>query len=281
MRTLATSGVDAPQIQTAFTSSSPSTSSPNATINSPHRPHATGATQTTGVPAPSGADTPQRTRQERASKQAAQRHQPHHHAATAIREHRASSAGRGAVPSPTNTAATLGTAQRQMSPAPGPTGDPAQQLQTPPDASTRGRQPAASQAVATQAHSEPRPHHGTPIWPTEGPTQAPPEGPPQTDAYRYPNRHQRGRPLGIVHPHSHNPTESPSPRGAICWPRHKPSQHPSGTTTHKPGRQYGLQVRHLAVARLSTRVRTPTRTRRAPPSRLTPRGPPIREASPG
>ena len=64
---LAPSGVDTPQSPTASLSSSPSTSSPHATVNSPHQPQATDATRTTGVPAPSGAGTPQSPRQEGAS----------------------------------------------------------------------------------------------------------------------------------------------------------------------------------------------------------------------
>ena len=105
VRALGPSGVDAPQSQTASTSCSLSASTPHATINSPHRPQADDATPTTGVAAPSGAGTPQNTRQERASKRAAQRHQPQHHALTAVREHRASPARSRAVLSPTNTAA--------------------------------------------------------------------------------------------------------------------------------------------------------------------------------
>ena len=71
------------------------------------------------------------------------------------------------------------------------------------------------------------------------------------------------------------------PQETICGARHKPNRRPSGTMPHQPGRQYGPQNRHLSVARPPTRARAQTRTRYTPPSRLTPRGPQAREASPG
>ena len=286
-------GVNAPQSPTASTFSSPSTSGPHATVISPHRPQATDATRTTGVSAPPRAGTPQSCRQERASKRAARRHRPQHHAATAIQEHRASPAGRGAVCSPQNTAAVgtrpeklLGTAHPQMSPAPGPTRDPAPQPQTPHNASPCGRQ-----AAAKKARPEPGAHHCTPILPTEGPRGARTKGPPTQTRTATLTDSTNARPLSTVRPHAHNPAESPSPQDpatpSASAPRcHLPSPaqakpHPHGTTTHQPGRQYGPQKRHLAVARPPTRARTQTRTRRAPPSRLTPRGPPIRKARQG
>ena len=70
VRALPPSETGAPQSPTTSTSSSRSTST------------STDATRTTGVPAPSGACKPQSPRQERASKRAAQQHQPQHHTAT-------------------------------------------------------------------------------------------------------------------------------------------------------------------------------------------------------
>ena len=244
VRALAPSGLDAPQSRTGSTSSSPFASTPHATVNSPHRPQATDATRTTGVPAPSGAGTPQSPGQERASKQAAQRHQPQHHAATAVREHRASRAGSGAVLSPTNTAAVgnrpeqpLGSAHPQMGRAPGPKGDPAPQPQTPPDASTRGRQPAARQAATTQAQLEPRLRHGTPIGLMEGPRHAPPEGPPRQTRTATPTDTTNARALGTVRPHAHNPTESPSSQAPATRSASAPGGHPPAPAQAEPASQ--------------------------------------------
>ena len=238
---LAPSVVGAPQSPTASTSSSPSTSTPHATVHSPQRPQATDATPTTGVPAPSGADTLQSPRQERAFKRAAQRHQPQQHAATVIREHQASPARRGAMPSPTNTATAdsrprqpLGTVHPQTSQGPGPTGDPAPQPHTPPDASARDNQPAARQAAFTQADPEPYAHHSPPIRPTEGPTHAPSEGPPTQTCTATPtdaNIARPERPLGIVRPQAHNPTENPIPQAPATPSTSAPGCHPQAPGT--------------------------------------------------
>ena len=75
----------------------------------------------------------------------------------------------------------------------------------------------------------------------------------------------RGAPVPKLHGHP-----ARRPRGSIRRPRHRPSRRPSSSTTHQPDRQYGQQKRHLAIARPPTRTRI--RTRRTPPSRLTPRG---------
>ena len=60
------------------------------------------------------------------------------------------------------------------------------------------------------------------------------------------------------------------PQGTIRRPRHKPNWHPNNATTHQPDRQYGPRKHHLAVTRPPARTRT--RTRRTPPSWLTPHG---------
>ena len=105
-----------------------------------------------------------------------------------------------------------GTAHPHMGTAPCPTGSPAPQPQTPPGASTRGRQPAANRAAATQGHPEPRPRHGTPDRPTEGPAYAPPEGPPTRTRTATPTDTTNTRASGTGPPHAHNPTESPNPQ---------------------------------------------------------------------
>ena len=224
VRALAPSGVGAPQGPTAPTSSGPSTSAPNAPVTTPHRQHAANATQTTDAPAPSRAGAPRSPRQERASKRAAQRHQQQHNAATGIQGHRASPAGSRAVPSPRNTGAVgtrpeqpPGTAHLHMDPAPSPTGSPGPQPQTPTCASTHSHQPAASRAAATQAHLEPRPRHGTPDRPTEGPAYAPTKDPSTQARAATPTDTTSTRPSGTVHPHAHNPTEGPKPQ-ALATP---------------------------------------------------------------
>ena len=157
------------------TSPDPSTSAPPTPAAEPHQQHAADATRTTGGPAPSRADTPQSPRQERASKRAAQRQPTQHHAATGSRGHLASPARSGALPGPTNTGAVgtqpgqpPGTAHPHRVPAPSPTGSP--QALTPSVAPAHGPRPAASQAATTQAHPEPRPHHGAPDRPAADPT---------------------------------------------------------------------------------------------------------------
>ena len=226
---LAPSGAGAPQIPTTSTSSRPSTSAPQATIHLPHRMQATEATRTAGVLGPSGAGTPQSCRQERASKRAAQRHQLPHHAATAIWEHRASPAGRETMPSHTNAATAgaqleqpLGTVRPPTSRRPGPTGDPGPRPQTPPDACTRGHQPAAP----AQANPESHPHHSPPVRPTKGPTHAPSKAPPTQICTATPTDATSARPeqpLGTLRPQAQIPTGSPSP------------QAPATTSTWAPG----------------------------------------------
>ena len=227
----------------APTSSGPSTSSPHAPVTSPHRQHAADATRSTDVPASLTAVAPQSSRQERASKQAAQQDQPQRHAATGIQGHRTSPAESGALPSPTNTAAVStrpakspGTAHPHMDPAPGPTGSLAPQPQSP-----SGRQPAASKPAATQAHPEPRPRHGTPDRPTEGPLYAPPEGPPTQARTATPTDTSNTRPSGTVHPHAHNPTESPNPEAPAT-----PSTTTQGDHLQAPAHAEPASQRHHA-----------------------------------
>ena len=83
----------------------PSTPARPTPVATPHQQRAANAARTTDAPAPSRAGTQQSPRQERASKRAAQPQPPRHHTATGIQGHRASRAGRGPVPSPTNTGA--------------------------------------------------------------------------------------------------------------------------------------------------------------------------------
>ena len=197
---------------TSSTSPSPSTSAPPTTVATPHQQRATDATQTTGDPAPSGTGSPQSPRQERASKRVAQQQPPQHHTATGIQGHRASTAGCGAIPSPTNTGAVgiqfeqpPGTAHPHREPGQSPTGS--QQPPTPPSASAHGPRPATSQAAATQADPEPRPHHGTPDRPAAGPAYALPDGP-RTQAHTAMlTDTTTAQPSDIVHPHTHGPTE--------------------------------------------------------------------------
>ena len=233
VRPLAPSGTGAQRSQTTSTSPSPSTSIPRAYIHSPHRPQTTDATQTVGDPAPSGAGTPQSPRQELASKRAAQRHQPQHHAATEIREHQASPAGRGTMPSHRNTATAnarpeqpLGTTRPPTGPGPGPAGNTDPQPQTPPDASTRGHRPAP----LAQANAELHPHGSPQVRPTASPTHTLSDSPPTQTRTATPTDATSARPerpLGTMRPHAHIPTGSPSPQAqatACTWtPRYHPS----------------------------------------------------------
>ena len=202
---------------TSSTSFGPSTSTPPTPVATPHQQRAADATRTTDAPARSRAGTPQSPRQERASKRAAQRNPPQHHPATGIQGHRASHAGSGAVPSPTNTGAAgtrpeqpPGTANPHREPTSSPTGSP--QPQTPPGASARGHQPAAGQAAATQAQPEPRPRHGAPDRPAAGPAYAPPEDPPTQAHAATPTDTATTRPSDTVRPHTHDPTEGLDPQ---------------------------------------------------------------------
>ena len=202
---------------TSSTSPSPSTSAPFRPVAAPHQQHATDATRTTGDPAPSRASTPQSPRQERAFKRAAHRQPTQHHKATVSRGHRASPAGSGAIPSPTNTGA-VGTKPKQppstahphREPAPSPTGSP--QPPTPPVAPAHGPRPAASQAAATQARPEPHPHHGTPDRPAADPAYTPPDGPPTQAHTAAPTDTTAARPSNTVHAHTPSPTEGLTPQ---------------------------------------------------------------------
>ena len=146
--------------------------------------------------------------------------------------------------SPTNTAAVgtqpkqpPGTAHPQMGSAPGPTGDRAPQPQTPPGASTRGRQPAACQAAATQANPEPRPRHGTPNRRTEGPSHAPPEGPPTHTRTATPTDVTNTRPFRTVRPNTNNATKSPSPQAPATPSASTPGDHPQAPAQAEPASQ--------------------------------------------
>ena len=202
---------------TSSTSPSPSNSAPPTAVATPHQQRATDATWTAGDPAPSRAGTPQSPRQERASKLVAQREPTQHHKATGIRGHRASPAGSGAIPSPTNAAAVgtqpeqpPGTAHPHRERAPSPTGGP--QPLTPPVASAHGPRPAASQAAATQAQPEPRPHHGPPDRPAVSPAYAPPEAPPTQAHTATPTDTTTARPSDTMQPHFPGPTEGLIPQ---------------------------------------------------------------------
>ena len=154
---------------------------------------------------------------ERASKRAAQRQATQHHTATGIQGHRASPAGSGAIPNPTNTRAVgtqpeqpPGTANPHREPAPSPTGSP--QPLAPPVAPAHGPRPAASQAAATQAHLEPRPHHGTPDRPAAGPAYATLDGPPTQAQTATPTDTTAVRPSDTVHPRTPGPTQGLIPQ---------------------------------------------------------------------
>ena len=191
---------------TSSTTPSPSTSALPTHVATSHQQRATDTTRTTDAQAPSRASTPQSSRQERA----AQQQPPQHQTATGIQRHRA-------IPSPTNTGAvgtkpdqSPGTAHPHREPTPSPVGSP--QPLTPPVVSAHGQRPAASQAAATQAHPEPRPHHGTPDRPTAGPAYAPP-GSPLTQAHTAtPTNTTTTRPSDTVQPHTHDLTEGLVPQ---------------------------------------------------------------------
>ena len=199
------------------------------------------------------------------------------------------------MPSPTHTGAVgtrpeqpSGTAHLHMDSAPSPTGSPAPQPQTPPGASTHGHQPAASRAAAKQVHPAPRPRHGTPDRPTEGPAYAPPEDPSTQARAAALTDTTSTRPSDTVHPHAHNPTQGSNPQAPAASSRAAPGDQPPTAQAepasqrrhaHQPGRRYGPQNHHIPVARPPTR--TQVQTRHTPPSRLTPCGPQPREAGPG
>ena len=162
------------------------------------------------------------------------------------------------MPSPTNTAAMgtrpeqpLGTAHPRRDPAPGPTNEAAPQPQTPPDVSTRGRQPAARQAAATQAHPDPRPHHGPPIRLTGD--HAGSGGPPTQTCTTTPADTTNARPLGAVRPHAHNPTESPSPQAPETLSASAPGCHTRAPAQAELASQrYHDQAAEPAVRRTET-----------------------------
>ena len=204
---------------TSSTFPDPSTSAPPTPAARPHQQHAADATRTTGGPAPSRAGTPQSPRQERASKRAAQRQPTQHHTATGSQGHLASPARSGALPGPTNTGAVgaqagqpPGTAHPHRVPAPSPTGSP--QPLTPPVAPAHGPRPAASQAATTQAHPEPRPHHGAPDRPAADPTYTPSDNLPTRTHTATPTDATTARPSDAGHPQTHGPTGGLTPRAS-------------------------------------------------------------------
>ena len=203
---------------TSCTSPDPSTSAPLTPAAEPHQQHAADAKRTTGGPAPSGAGTPQSPRQERASKQAAQRQPTQHHAATGSQGHLASPARSRALPGLTNTGAVgtqpgqpPGTAHPHRVLAASPTGSP--QPLTPPGAPAHCPRPAASQAATTQAHPEPRPHHGAPDRPAADPTYTPTDNLPTRTHTATPTNATTARPSDAGHPHTHGPNRGPNPPG--------------------------------------------------------------------
>ena len=103
-----------------------------------------------------------------------------------------------------------GTAQPHREPAPSLTGG--SQPLAPPVASAHGPRPAASQAAATQANSEPGPHHCTPDRPAAGPAYAPPDGPPTQAHSATPTDTVAVLPPDTVHPHTPGPTEGLIPQ---------------------------------------------------------------------
>ena len=130
----------------------------------------------------------------------------------------------------------LGTVRPQTSPGPGPTGDRGPQPQTPPDTSTRSRQPAAP----TQGIPEPHPHHSPPVRPTEGPTHAPSAGPPRQTCTATPTdatSTRPGQPLGTMRLHARNPTRSPSPQAPATPSTSAPGYRPPALAQAKPASQ--------------------------------------------
>ena len=71
---------------------------------------------------------------------------------------------------------------------------------------------AVSLAAATQAHPEPRPHHGTPDRPAADPVHTPPDGPPTQAHTATPTDTTAARLSGTVHPHTPGPTEGLTPQ---------------------------------------------------------------------
>ena len=285
---------------TSSTSPDTSTSAPTMPAAEPHQQHAADTTRTTGGPAPSRAGTPQSPQQERASKRAAQRQPTQHHATTGSRGHLASPARSGALPCPTNTGAVgtqpgqpPGTAHPHRVPAPSPTGSP--QPLTPPVAPAHGPRPAASQAATTQAHPEPRPHHGAPDRPAADPTYTPTDNLPTRTHTATPTDATTARPSDAGQPHTHGPTGGLTPRAsATTGTEDLPAtthgdRCPSSTRPHQPDHRHDRQNRHLPAARPPAQA--PARIRHAPPPRRTPRSPrtrgaypsrhPWREATPG
>ena len=104
-----------------------------------------------------------------------------------------------------------GTAHPHRVPAPSPTGSP--QPLTPPVAPAHGPRPAASQAATTQAHSEPRPHHGAPDRPAADPTYTPTDNLPTRTHTATPTNATIARPSDAGHPHTHCPTGGLTPSG--------------------------------------------------------------------
>ena len=103
-----------------------------------------------------------------------------------------------------------GTAHPHRVPPSSPTGS--LQPLTPPVAPAHGPWPAASQAATTQAHPEPRPHHGTPDWPAGDPTYTPNDKLPTRTHNAIPTDATAARPSDAGHPHTHGPTGGLTPQ---------------------------------------------------------------------
>ena len=189
--------------------------------------------------------------------------------------------------SPTNTG-MVGTRPEQPPGTAHPHMDPTLQPQKPFGASTHGHQPAASRAAATQAHPEPRPRHGTPDRPTAGPANAPPEDPPtQTGAATLTDT-TITRSSDTVHPQVHNPTEGPKPQAPATSSTTAPGDlpataqaEPASQRHHAPPAGPVVRPTELHLPATLPPTQTQVRTRHAPSSRLTPRGPRTPEADPG
>ena len=105
-----------------------------------------------------------------------------------------------------------GTAHPHRVAAPSPTGSP--QPLTPAVAPAHGPRPAASQAATTQAHPEPRPHHGAPDRPAADPTYTPTDNLPTRTHIATPTDATTGRPSDAGHPHTRGPTGGLTPRAS-------------------------------------------------------------------
>ena len=104
------------------------------------------------------------------------------------------------------------TAHPHRVPAPSPTGSP--QPLTPTVAPAHGPRPAAGQAATTQAHPEPRPHHGAPDRPAADPTYTPTDNLSTRTHTATPTDAITTRPSDAGHPHTHGPTGGLTPRAS-------------------------------------------------------------------